>query len=271
MMKYGVLGLSVIVIACIVVIYFFSEMFVTIETGEKGIIFYKFGGGLDKKEVLGQGLHTLAPWNTCFVYDTRIQESGEEMEVLASNGLSILLDLSYRYSPIPEEIGYLHEEIGEDFHRRIVIPEIRSSTRKVIGKYLPEELYSTKREVIQEEIFHQTDAAIKKKHIKLDALLIRSIKLPETIKVAIESKLKQEQESMEYEFKISKEKKEAERKRIEAQGIKDFQNIVSEGISDKLLRWKGIEATQELAKSQNSKVVIVGNGKDGLPVILGRD
>lgn len=269
-MKYGMFGLSIIVVGIIIVLYFFSELFVTIETGQKGVIFYKFSG-IDKQNVWEQGLHTIAPWNTMYIYDVRIQESSEEMDVLASNGLSIHLDLSYRYSPIPNEIGFLHDEIGEDYHKRIVLPEIRSSTRKVIGKYLPEELYSTKREIIQEEIFHQTEASVKKKHIRLDALLIRSIKLPETIKVAIESKLKQEQQSMEYEFKIAKEKKEAERKRIEAQGIKDFQNIVSEGISDKLLRWKGIEATQELAKSQNAKVVIIGNGKDGMPVILGRD
>ena len=270
-MRYGIFGLSIIVLLVVVALYYFSELFVTVETGQKGVIFYKFGGGIDKQNVFGQGLHVIAPWNTMFVYDVRVQENVEEMDVLASNGLSIHLDLSYRYAPIPNEIGYLHDEIGEDYHRRIVASEIRSSTRKVISKYLPEELYSSKREVIQDEIFHQTEASVKKKHIKLDALLIRSIKLPETIKVAIESKLKQEQESMEYEFRIAKEKKEADRKRIEAQGIRDFQSIVSEGISDRLLRWKGIEATQELAKSQNSKMVIIGNGKDGLPVILGRE
>ncbi|MFT5595345.1 MAG: prohibitin 1, partial [Flammeovirgaceae bacterium] len=141
--------------------------------------------------------------------------------------------------------------------------------RKVIGRYDPEELYSSKRDVIQEEIFTDVKNRLKDKNIYLDAILIRGIELPPNIKMAIEKKLKQEQESQEYEFKIEKEKKEAERKRIEAQGIKDFQDIVSEGISDKLLRWKGIEATLSLAQSPNSKVVVIGQGDDGLPLILG--
>ena len=145
----------------------------------------------------------------------------------------------------------------------------KKRSRKIIGKYDPEELYSSKREVIQKEIMEETDHALAKKFIILDAVLIRSVELPTTIKTAIETKLKQEQESKEYEFRLQKEQKEAERKKIEAQGIKAFQEIVSEGISDKLLKWKGIEATMELSKSPNAKVVIIGSAKDGMPIILG--
>jgi len=266
--KYLVPG----IVIAVLVLMLMSSTFVTIESGQRGVFFRKFSGGLDKENPpADQGLHVIAPWNKMIIYDTRLHEGGETMDVLTSNGLSIAIDISYRYAPIASEIAHLHDEVGQDYAAKILIPEIRSSTRKVIGKYQPEELYSSKREVIQEEIYKQTNETLHKKHINLDALLIRSIKLPKTISDAIERKLKQEQESMEYEFKIQKETKEAQRKKIEAQGIKDFQTIVSEGISDKLLKWKGIEATQEIANSQNAKIIIIGNDKGGLPVILGKD
>lgn len=257
-------------VGLILIVALSGSMFVTIDPGHKGVMFYPLGSGLDSENTYGQGLHFKAPWNKMFIYDVRILEQTEDMDVLARNGLTIHIDLSFRYRVEESEIGYLHDEIGTDFANVVVIPEIRSATRKVIGKYLPEELYSTKREVIQEEVFAYTDSVLTTRHVQLDAVLIRSVTLPAKIKEAIEAKLKQEQESAEYEFRIAKETKEAERKRIEAQGIKDFQDIVSEGISEKLLKWKGIEATQDLAKSPNSKMVIIGGGEDGLPVILGQ-
>lgn len=191
------------------------------------------------------------------------------MEALSKNGLQILVEMSIRYRPIASELGTIHQTIGMDYKNVIVLPEVRSAARQVVGRYDPEELYSSKRDFIQDEIFNSVRERLERMNIHLDAILIRSIELPQNIRTAIEKKLKQEQESQEYEFKIEKEEKEAQRKRIEAQGIKDFQDIVSDGISDKLLRWKGIEATLELAKSQNAKVVVIGQGKDGMPLILG--
>ncbi len=261
---------GVIVGAIIVIILIFSNsIFFTIGNGERGVIFKRFGGGLDTEKVYGEGFHAKPPWNILYKYDIKKQEQEETMEVLSSNGLEIKIDLSIRYRPIDEKVGFLHNQIGSDFVRKIIIPEVRSSTRKVIGKYTPEELYSSKREAIQQEIYSMTANTLKENFIDLDALLIRSVILPPNIKEAIESKLKQEQISQEYEFRIEKERKEAERKRIEAEGIQTFQEIVSEGINENLLRWKGIEATQELSKSPNAKVVVIGSGEDGLPLILG--
>jgi regulator of protease activity HflC (stomatin/prohibitin superfamily) len=134
---------------------------------------------------------------------------------------------------------------------------------------LPEEINTSKREQINDEITALLEAKLAENFIQLNDVLIRNIKLPKTLEDAIERKLQQEQESLEYEFRLEKEAKEADRKRIEAQGIKDFQEIVSEGISNELLRWKGIEATSDLAKSPNSKVIVIGSGEDGLPIILG--
>ena len=257
------------VVGLIFVVMFGSSMFVTIDSGEKGVLFKKFGGGLDKETIYNQGFQIIAPWNTLHVYDVKIHETFEKMEVLSKNGLSIKIDLSFRYMPIPEKIGYLHDEIGRNYLERIIKPEIRSVTREVIGNYLPEELYSTKREAIEDEIESLTRVKVEAKYLTLDAILIRDVTLPLTLRNGIEKKLVQEQESLEYEFKIDKARKEAERKEIEANGIAKFQQIVNRTITPQLLKWKGVEATQEIAKSTNAKVIVIGNGDGDLPIILG--
>ena len=193
------------------------------------------------------------------------------MEVLSANGLTIRTELSYRYRPIQENIGYLHNNVGENYHERIVIPEIRSATREVIGKYLPEELYSSKRDSIQTEIFDLAANRIQEKNIELDAVLIRDVGLPEKLKQAIERKLEQEQSSLEYEFRLTRAEKEAERQRIEAEGKAAANRILSQSLTDKVLKDKGIEATLRLAESPNSKVIVVGGGGEGLPLILGNN
>lgn len=248
-----------------------GKMFYTVDPGEKAILFKRFGGGLDKETVYDQGFHVVAPWNKFYVYNVKIQEDYEAMEVLSKNGLSIKLDLSFRYNPKMSEIGNLHDMIGKDYLESILRPEIRSVTREVIGEYLPEELYSTKREEVEDKIFNLTSVAVSDKYLMLDAILIRDVTLPSTLQKAIENKLKQEQEALEYEFKLLKEEKEAQRKRIEAQGISDFQRIVTKTITPSLLKWKGVETTQEIAKSPNAKVIVIGNGDGDLPIILGGD
>ena len=259
----------IVIVSLIFLVLFGSSIFYTIEPGEKGVIFRKFSGGLDKEKIYEQGFHVIAPWNTLHIYDVKINETFEKMEVLSQNGLSIKIDLSFRYNPIHNKIGYLHDEIGRNYVERIVKPEIRSVTREVIGNYLPEELYSTKREAIEDEIETLTRAKVEPKYITLDAILIRDVTLPQTLRTAIEQKLKQEQEALEYDFKIQKARKEAERKEIEANGIAEFQKIVNRTITPQLLKWKGVEATQEISKSPNSKVIVIGNGDGDLPIILG--
>ena len=257
------------IIGFVLLTLFGSSMFLTIDPGEKGVLFERFGGGLDKETIYPQGFHVIAPWNDMFVYNVKIQENYEAMEVLSKNGLSIKIDLSFRYNAIESKVGYLHDNIGKSYVNSIVKPEIRSVTREVIGNYLPEELYSSKREAIEDEIYAQTKERVESKYINIDAILIRDVTLPPTLQIAIEQKLKQEQESLEYEFKIDKAKKEAERKEIEAKGIAEFQKIVNRTITPQLLKWKGVEATQEISKSPNSKVIVIGNGDGDLPIILG--
>lgn len=263
---------AIIVIAAVAflaVLVAWNSFTYTIQTGEKGVIFRKFQGGLDEETVYPQGFHFKLPWDEVFIYNVQLQESRTTMEVLSKNGLTIGAELSYRYHPDEDRIGFLHNNVGVNYHDKIIIPEIRSATREVIGKYLPDELYSTKREAIQSEIEERTAEALKRNDLFLDAILIRDIQLPPKLKAAIERKLEQEQSSLEYQYRLDKALKEAERQRIEAEGKAVANKIISSSLTDKILKEKGIEATLELAKSPNSKTVIIGSGKDGLPIILG--
>ncbi len=266
-----ILPLAVFVGVLALLVAFAPGMFVTIKSGNAGVLYKKFTVGTITDRYYGEGFHVITPWDKMYIYEVRTLQGSKTMKVMSNSGLSILLNISYRYSPKIDKLGLLHKKLGKNYVEKVVIPEISSSTRKIIGKYNPEQLYSSKRDVIQEEIYNEAKKNISQNFINLETVLIRNIDLPETIKNAIEKKLKQEQESKEYEFKLIKEAKEAQRKRIEAKGIKNFQDIVSQGITDKLLKWKGIEATLELAQSTNAKVVVIGQGKEGLPVILGNN
>jgi len=252
-----------------VLMFLSNSTFMTIDSGEKGVLFKRFSGGLEKEKVYGQGFHIVAPWNDMFVYNIQTMEDFEKMEVLSKNGLTIVVELSFRHQATPDEIGYLHDEIGKNYLDKILRPEIRSATREVIGKYLPEELYSTKREAIQDEIFQRAFNSIKPKHLILDAILIREVELPQSLQEAIERKLKEEQESLQYEYRLTKERKEAERRIIEAQAKAESNRILNASLTSNILKDKGIEETIELSKSPNSKVIVVGGDGDGLPLILG--
>lgn len=256
-------------VAFILILSLSSSIFKTIQPGQRGVLFKRFSGGLDKENLYDQGFHVVAPWNRMLVYDVRIAEDEQKMDVLSKNGLQITIEMSYRYKPKTDEIGYLHEEVGDDYLNRILVPEIRSATREVIGKYLPEELYSTQRDAIQDEIFKQTNNSIDAKHLLVDAVLIREVILPEKLTKAIEIKLEEEQQSLQMQYRLTKERQEAERKIIEAEAKAAANDILNKSLTANILRDKGIEATMELANSPNTKVIIVGGGEDGLPLILG--
>ncbi len=264
-----VLPVALVIGAIILVIIFWSRMTITIDAGHAGILFKTFGGGIDTEKTYGEGFHFLAPWNKMIDYEVRQQEIAEDMNVLSSSGLEIKVDVSAWYQPSFAELGLLHKNIGTDYLRRIIIPSMRSSARKVIGRYTPEQIYSTKRDAIQDEIFTETVEILAEKYVKVNRILIRSIILPATIKTAIEKKLRQEQESLEYEYKLTKAAKEAKRQKIDAEGKAAANRILNASLTDKILREKGIQATLKLAESPNSKVVIIGNTKDGMPLILG--
>jgi regulator of protease activity HflC (stomatin/prohibitin superfamily) len=269
MEKLPKVGLPIL-LGIILTIVIIAKSAVTIGSGEAGVLFKTFGEGVVIDEPpLGEGFHIVAPWNKVYIYEVRRQEIFEKMKVLSSNGLDIQLDASIWYQPDQSNLGKLHQEIGENYLNRIILPTMRSAARSVVGRYTPEQLYSSKRDAIQQEIFEETKKIVDKQFIIIDEILVRDVTLPPTIKDAIERKLKQEQESLEYEFRLVTAEKEAERQIIEAQGKADANKILSASLTDKILQDKGIEATNKLAESPNSKVVIIGSGESGMPIILG--
>ncbi|MEI6864456.1 prohibitin family protein [Flavicella sp.] len=263
-------GGAVFIIIAVLAVIFFSKSTITIDSGKAGVLYKTFAGGVVTDEpALGEGFHFIAPWNKVVIYEVRQQELLEKMKVLSSNGLDIVLELSAWYQPDVDQLGLLHQKKGQNYLDRVIKPSIRSAARSVVGRYTPEQIYSSERDAIQDEIFVETKIILDEQFVQLNEVLVRDVTLPPTIKMAIENKLKQEQEFLEYEFTIQKAEKEAERQKIEAEGKASANKILNASLTSNILKEKGIQATVELAKSSNSKVVIIGSGKDGMPLILG--
>ncbi|MGM0933884.1 MAG: prohibitin family protein [Bacteroidota bacterium] len=271
MEKLPKIGLPII-IGIVLLIIFISKSTVTIGAGEAGVLYKTFAGGVVTDEPpLNEGFHLVAPWNKVIVYEVRQQSLEESMTVLSSNGLEIRVDASAWFQPTYSELGKLHSEKGEAYIQRLLQPAIRSASRAVVGRYIPEQLYSSKREAIQKEILEETRILLKNQYVQVNEILVRDVALPENIKDAIERKLRQEQESLEYEFRLTKATQEAERQRIDAEGKARANEILNASLTPNILREKGIQATVELAKSNNAKTVIIGGGEDGMPIILGNN
>ena len=263
----------VAVFVLVIGIFLANSTFLTIQAGEAGVLFRKFGDGLDKEHVYSQGFHVVAPWNTMFIYNIKEQTAEESMSVLDKNGLTVKVDVTVRFNPFANKIGYVHERFGIGYVQVLVIPEVRSAVRQVMGRFSAEEIYSTKRAEVELAIINEAESTLSnpENNVKMNALLMREVTLPENIKNAIESKLRQEQEALAYRFRLDRERSEAERKKIAAEGEAAANRIVSQSLTPNLLKMRGIEATQELANSANAKTVIIGSGTDGLPLILGNN
>jgi prohibitin 2 len=257
------------IILAVAALILFSKSTVTIGPGEGGVLFQTLGNGINTEETYGEGFHIVAPWNKMIVRKVRQQSISDEMNVLSVNGLEVKVNGTIWYEPEFKNLGFLIKTKGEDYERELLDPAINAAARSVVGRYTPEQLYSSKRDVIEQEILEEIQIVLKDQFLLVKRVLVEDVKLPSTIRIAIETKLKQEQESLEYEFRISKAKKEAERQRIDAEGKAIANKILSASLTEKILQEKGIDATLELAKSPNSKVVVIGSGKSGMPIILG--
>lgn len=264
---------AVSVIALIVVFGLSSSIFYTIQANERAVLFKKFSGGLDKENVIQPGFGIKAPWNDLITFDVAESKAEETMDVLDKNGLSIQVDVSVRFYPKFDRIGFIYERFRLGYINTLVIPEVRSTVRQVMGRYTAEEIYSTKRADVETSIQTETAEILgnETNNVQMTALLIRSINLPEKIKQAIENKLQQEQEALAYQFRLDKEKSEAERKTIAAEGEAAANKIVNSSLTPNLLKMRGIEATLKLAESENAKIVVIGQGDEGLPLILGNN
>jgi prohibitin 2 len=262
----------------IFLLYLLPDILFPVQPGEAAVVWHRFWGGTDTDDVYREGTHVQWPWDKVYIYDVRLQHLTQDMTVLSTDGLEVHVSTTTRFRVIPDHLGILHTHVGPNYKDTVLVPEIGAHVRNVVGRYDPEQLYTTRRELIQDEILDllrrenqltMFAGAALRELIYIEDVLVLGIRLPEKVEAAIEQKLTQRHEMLEYDYRIQKEEKEKQRKTIEAEGIRQFQDIVTEGISDRYLKWKGIDATLELAKSPNAKMVIIGNSQDGLPLILG--
>jgi regulator of protease activity HflC (stomatin/prohibitin superfamily) len=239
---------------------------VYLSSGHAGVYYSLLFGGTDTRHIRKEGIQFKLPWDTIFDYDVRIQQLTYKYSVISSDGLTVQFNTSVRWRPRLEGLGLLQKQIGPDYALKIVIPETQTALREVVGNTPIDQIYSTNVIILQRAVVRAVEG-ISGKFITIDNILITDVDIPEALRKAIEAKVTQFQNSLQYDYVLSVAKKEAERKRIEAEGIRDFQSIVTPGISENFLRWKGIEATLDLARSDNSKVVVIG-AQNGLPLIL---
>lgn len=257
------LSLAGVIIAAVVAI---TQFWTVVPAGHVGVVDFF---GVVSDNTLYPGVNFVNPMANVIKFDARTQELKEDMVVPSKEGLTVQLEISLLFSLSFENANKIYKTVGEDYVNKILIPQFRSVVRGVTASYEARSLYTADREKLAKQIETELATLVGPRGITLEAAPMRQIKLPAGLTASIEEKLKSEQESQRMQFILQRETQEAERKRIEAQGIADFQNIVAKGISDQLLKWKGIEATEKLANSSNSKIIVIGSGKDGLPIILG--
>jgi len=251
------------------VIFFFNRIVISIHSGELGVLWRRLGGGTQIDTVYREGMHLILPFNKMYIYNVRKQQFTDTISVLTVDGLSVGVRYSVRYYLDKDTLPLLHQRVGPDFVSVVVRPEIRSVMRMVFGQYKPEEIYATQK-AIQERISALSKSHLEARFVSLDDVPIESITLPARISEAIEAKLAQQQIDEEYVFRLSIATKEADRRRIESEGIRVYNDTVNRSLTPSVLAWHGIQATQDLAKSPNAKVVVIGSGKNGLPLILGQ-
>src|SRR5579864_1113514 len=235
--------------------------------GNVGVLVYF---GRVTGETLPAGTHFVSPFKINHVFSVRTQTQEEHTSTPSSEGLNLEIDTSLIYHLNPDKAAEVFRGIGSQYAATIVEPNLRSVIRDTTAGHSANTLYSSSRKEVEDEIKKGLQSALEPRGIIIESVLLRDIQLPHALRASIETKQQAEQESLAMSFRLQKERQEADRKRIEAQGIHDFQQIVSQGISSQLLEWKGIEATESLAKSPNAKIIVIGNSKNGLPLIMGQ-
>ncbi len=262
--------IALVLLLCLIVVFFFDRIVISILPGEQGVLWRRLGTGTVIDTVYHEGLHVILPINKMYIYTIRKQQFTESMDVLTLHGLTVHVKYTARYYLEKDTLPLLHQRVGPDYVNVVVRPEVRSVIRALFGQYTPEEMY-TSQKAIQLRVSEQAKVRLSARFVMLDDVPIESITLPARISEAIESKLVQQQQEAEYVYRISIAKNEAERLRIESAGLQVYNDTVNRSLTSSVLKWQGIQATKELAKSPNAKVVVIGAGDAGLPLILGKD
>ena len=268
---YATRLLLILVVVLFVVIYFWRDVFITVQSGQVAVLYLRFGGGTQTDRVLGEGLKIIAPWDKLFIYDVRVQEVKHDMDVLTAEGLKVNLSLSIRYHPEAQLVGLLQENVGQDYRDKIVIPEVESALRTTMANFSMRDVYGSQRGLVQQAINDSLEK-VQEKFVSIDEVVLREVDLPAPVKDTIEQKMIQKELAESYEYRLDVAKKEAERLQLEATGLKTYNDVLNTSLTSNVLKWEGIQATKELAKSPNAKTIIIGNqSSTGLPLILGNE
>jgi regulator of protease activity HflC (stomatin/prohibitin superfamily) len=264
---------TLLVLFLIAVGYFWPKIFIVVPAGQRGVMFRYFKGGTVKDRIWGEGLNITPPWDSLSLYDIRLQQNTLKLQVLSEDGLTLGVSVAVSYRLNQEMLGYLQQDIGADYFDRMIRPQVESHARRIFGERSAHQIYSSAGEVLHElgnvprlGGFVPRDGSGARPYLDILELKLLSVELPKVVENAIADKYRQEQLMLEYRYKLEREQKESERKRTEAAGIRDY--VVISGLNPlDLLRWRSIEAAQELAKSNNTKILLLG-GQNGLPVML---
>lgn len=247
-----------------------DRIFHRVGTGEVGVLYLYFWG-TETKRTYPEGITITFPWNEIFLYDVREQQYSDEVVVLSYNGLSIKVTFSFRFQLVAEKVGVLHVVLGPDYLEKVIKPTLFASVREVVGNYRPEELFTTHSATLQDEIRVVAQQSIENYHIRFNEILVKSIVLPPKVENAIQDKLVLQQIAEGYDFRLVSEERERQRKQIESDGIRIFHETVAKGLGTKSLTYLQIRAIENLAASQNAKILLLGSGKHDslmLPIMV---
>lgn len=270
-------GYTTVIVLLLLLGFLWQRIFITVPAGSYGVMYRFFAGGTVTNRVWTEGLTIIPPWDTITIYETRLQTQTLKFDILSEEGLSLEVAVAVRYRPNKEMLGFLHQDIGTEYFKRLIEPEVHAHVRRTFGARPAHEIYSSARDFLQElgqipvlgRLEEDNGKPSSVPYVVIQELKLMDIKLPEIVQTAIAEKYRQEQLMLEYRYKLDREEKEAERKRTEAAGIRDY-NLIASKISPEVLRWRSIEATAELAKANNSKVVVLGGGQ-GAQMLLNVD
>lgn len=249
-------------------IFLWPSIVISIKPGELGVLYSRFFGGTVLDRTYPEGIHVIPPWDILFIYDVRIQEETQEVDVLTVDGLTVKVQASLRYQLMRDKLPVLHQQIGPEYKKKIILPIMISAVRQTIGSYRPDALYSTARQELQDKMMVDATEEMGRLPILIHGFVVKKIMLPDLLSSAIVDKLVAEQQFLRYNYLLAEAREEAKRKAIEGQGIRHYQVLINDHMTTSFLRYEGIQATNRLAGSNNAKVVVVGGGQDGLPLIL---
>ena len=263
--KKHMMSISITGLVCLFILaYFWESIIITIYPGHAGVLWKRFHDGVVLDRVYDEGLHILWPWDKMYIYDIRVQEHHDTIMFLETNGMEIKADVSVRYYPLHDSLPVLHQRIGPDYKQKLIIPELVSSLRLVLGRQTYHAIYTQSEENFVRAIASNLETELISSHIHVDDVLLTGLSLPVLVESAIQAKLVHEQDMQSYDFRLQTEEQEKQRKKIEADGIAYFE----QNSRIPILKWEGIKATKKFADSPNTKIVIIGNDANSLPVIL---